>query len=177
MILFPKRGILKAIPHNSRLTPCVPLGGHKARQPAKLARSFGCKPRAARIWRSPFSLALKCGPTRQNPKLRRLRCTICVAKMLENTQSILCAFCLAAGTPRSPYRHVELCGVAQKSRPLWAAPHVQKNTPHSRLRPIKTYRTAGGCPAGAFTLPSSACLRRGAGGLRSGPRPVLPKFD
>ena len=32
--------------------------------------------------------------------------------MLENTQSILCAFCLAAGTPRPPYRHAELCGVA-----------------------------------------------------------------
>ena len=32
--------------------------------------------------------------------------------MLDNTQSIICAFCLAADTPRSPYRHVELCGVA-----------------------------------------------------------------
>ena len=40
--------------------------------------------------------------------------TICVAKMLDNTQSIICAFCLAAGTPRSPYRHVELCGIALK---------------------------------------------------------------
>ena len=38
--------------------------------------------------------------------------TICVAKMLDNTQSIICAFCLAAGAPHSPYRHVELCGVA-----------------------------------------------------------------
>ena len=38
--------------------------------------------------------------------------TICVAKMLDNTQSIICAFCLAAGTPRPPYRHVELCGIA-----------------------------------------------------------------
>ena len=33
---------------------------------------------------------------------------ICVAKMLDNTQSIICAFGLAAAAPRSPYRHLEL---------------------------------------------------------------------
>ena len=32
--------------------------------------------------------------------------------MLGNTQSIACAFCLASDVPRSPYRHLELCGVA-----------------------------------------------------------------
>ncbi|MDD6876077.1 MAG: hypothetical protein PUD46_11105 [Subdoligranulum sp.] len=32
--------------------------------------------------------------------------------MLENTQSIICAFGLSAAAPRSPYRHLELCGVA-----------------------------------------------------------------
>ncbi len=37
---------------------------------------------------------------------------ICVAKMLDNTQSIICAFGLASAAPRSPYRHLELCGVA-----------------------------------------------------------------
>uniref|UniRef100_UPI0040257B2A hypothetical protein n=1 Tax=Gemmiger formicilis TaxID=745368 RepID=UPI0040257B2A len=37
---------------------------------------------------------------------------ICVAKMLDNTQSIICAFGLAAAAPRSPYRHLELCGIA-----------------------------------------------------------------
>ena len=36
---------------------------------------------------------------------------ICVAKMLDNTQSIICAFGLAAATPRSPYRNLELCGI------------------------------------------------------------------
>ncbi|WP_417343292.1 hypothetical protein, partial [Gemmiger formicilis] len=45
--------------------------------------------------------------------LRRLRHGICVAKMLDNTQSIICAFGLAAAAPRSPYRHLELCGIAQ----------------------------------------------------------------
>ncbi|MFR4667234.1 MAG: hypothetical protein ACLT8A_10750 [Subdoligranulum sp.] len=32
--------------------------------------------------------------------------------MLDNTQSIICAFGLAAAVPRSPYWHLELCGVA-----------------------------------------------------------------
>ncbi|MFZ2757558.1 MAG: hypothetical protein WAZ23_00935 [Gemmiger qucibialis] len=36
--------------------------------------------------------------------------------MLDNTQSIICAFGLAAAAPRSPYWHLELCGVAQS---LW----------------------------------------------------------
>ncbi|MEE0099555.1 MAG: hypothetical protein UEM79_09550, partial [Gemmiger sp.] len=48
--------------------------------------------------------------------LRRLRHGICVAKMLDNTQSIICAFGLAAAAPRSPYRHLELCGIAQRLR-------------------------------------------------------------
>ncbi|MFZ2722134.1 MAG: hypothetical protein WAY38_09600 [Gemmiger qucibialis] len=34
--------------------------------------------------------------------------------MLDNTQSIICAFGLAAAAPRSPYRHLELCGIAIK---------------------------------------------------------------
>ncbi|MFZ2868347.1 MAG: hypothetical protein WAZ41_10790, partial [Gemmiger qucibialis] len=42
----------------------------------------------------------------------RLRHGICVAKMLDNTSSIICAFGLAAAAPRSPYRHLELCGIA-----------------------------------------------------------------
>ncbi|MDD6949663.1 MAG: hypothetical protein PUI75_11645, partial [Subdoligranulum sp.] len=44
--------------------------------------------------------------------LRQLRHGICVAKMLDNTSSIICAFGLAAAAPRSPYRHLELCGIA-----------------------------------------------------------------
>ncbi|MEF2874938.1 MAG: hypothetical protein U0O46_11335, partial [Gemmiger qucibialis] len=45
--------------------------------------------------------------------LRRLRHGICVAKMLDKTSSIICAFGLASAAPRSPYRHLELCGIAQ----------------------------------------------------------------
>ena len=46
--------------------------------------------------------------------LRRSMDAIRVAKMLDNRQNIICAFCLAADTHRSSYRHVELCGVALK---------------------------------------------------------------
>ena len=49
--------------------------------------------------------------TAQAP-LRRLRHGICVAKMLDKTSSIICAFGLASAVPRSPYRHLELCGIA-----------------------------------------------------------------
>ncbi|MCI6355589.1 MAG: hypothetical protein MR833_07945, partial [Gemmiger formicilis] len=55
--------------------------------------------------------------------LRRLRHGICVAKMLDNTQSIICAFGLAAAAPRSPYRHLELCGIAS-SRSLPPLPCI-----------------------------------------------------
>ncbi|WP_418538683.1 hypothetical protein, partial [Gemmiger sp.] len=41
---------------------------------------------------------------------------ICVAKMLDKTSSIICAFGLASAAPRSPYRHLELCGIAQRLR-------------------------------------------------------------
>ncbi|MEF2872990.1 MAG: Dabb family protein [Gemmiger qucibialis] len=34
--------------------------------------------------------------------------------MLDKTSSIICAFGLASAAPRSPYRHLELCGVALK---------------------------------------------------------------
>ena len=76
---------VKAIPHNSRLTPYAPL--------------------------------------------RRLRHTICAPKMLDNTQSIICAFWATSGAPRSPYRYVELCGVALRIfgklaelPPVWSYP-------------------------------------------------------
>ena len=45
-----------------------------------------------------------------------VRHSICVAKMLDNTQSIICAFGLASAAPRSPYRHLELCGIALSYR-------------------------------------------------------------
>ena len=38
--------------------------------------------------------------------------------MLDKTSSIICAFGLAAAAPRSPYRYLELCGIALKSREI-----------------------------------------------------------
>ena len=35
-----------------------------------------------------------------------------IEKNILYTQSIACAFGLAAAAPRSPYRHLELCGIA-----------------------------------------------------------------
>ncbi|MFR4666384.1 MAG: hypothetical protein ACLT8A_06110 [Subdoligranulum sp.] len=32
--------------------------------------------------------------------------------MLDKTSSIICAFGLASAAPRSPYRHLKLCGIA-----------------------------------------------------------------
>ena len=65
---LPGGAILRATPHNSRLTAQAPL--------------------------------------------RRLRHGICGAKMLDKTSSIICAFGLASAAPRSPYRQLELCGIA-----------------------------------------------------------------
>ncbi|MFZ1530648.1 MAG: hypothetical protein WAT15_00695, partial [Gemmiger qucibialis] len=50
-----------------------------------------------------------------------LRHGICVAKMLDKTSSIICAFGLASAAPRSPYRHLELCGIA-----LYLTPNLDK---------------------------------------------------
>ncbi|MDD6948033.1 MAG: hypothetical protein PUI75_03200, partial [Subdoligranulum sp.] len=62
--------------------------------------------------------------------LRQLRHGICVAKMLDKTSSIICAFGLASAAPRSPYRHLELCGIAlgkanrrNSAQPITSHPH------------------------------------------------------
>ena len=49
---------------------------------------------------------------------------ICVAKMLDKTSSIICAFGLAAAAPRSPCRHLELCGIALKLHAVLALADV-----------------------------------------------------
>ena len=39
--------------------------------------------------------------------------------MLDKTSSIICAFGLASAVPRSPYRHLELCGIALSLRHIY----------------------------------------------------------
>ncbi|MBS4911782.1 MAG: hypothetical protein KH007_11635, partial [Subdoligranulum variabile] len=60
-----------------------------------------------------------------------------VAKMLDNTQSIICAFGLAAAAPRSPYRHLELCGatfiIAGTAATFQTCFGKNKTTPQKRL--------------------------------------------
>ena len=56
--------------------------------------------------------ALEAALTRALPNAHRVLHGICVAKMLDKTSSIICAFGLASAAPCSPYRHLELCGIA-----------------------------------------------------------------
>ena len=76
--------------------------------------------------------------TAQAP-LRRLRHGICVAKMLDKTSSIICAFGLASAAPRSPYRHLELCGIA-----IIMLEHFDYTTPPPACKApgAKTFRLA-----------------------------------
>ena len=95
---------------------------------------------------------------------------ICVAKMLDNTQSIICAFGLAAAAPRSPYRHLELCGIALRHRrtilallacvPLTGYILRQRDrqggpfvigAAMERYRKTPTPPTGFSCPLGVFT--------------------------
>jgi hypothetical protein len=45
--------------------------------------------------------------------------------MLDKTSSIICAFGLAVAAPRSPYRHLELCGIAQSKNTKQGGNHMK----------------------------------------------------
>ncbi|WP_417344210.1 hypothetical protein, partial [Gemmiger formicilis] len=45
-------------------------------------------------------------------------------------QSIICAFGLAAAAPRSPYRHLELCGIALDSFMIKTILYFVKENPY-----------------------------------------------
>ena len=71
--------------------------------------------------------------------------------------SIICAFGLASAAPRSPYRHLELCGIALKNiRPL--GPGTVKTVPYRLFycaqRAINAYLTH----RGAHCAPADVCL-------------------
>ena len=71
--------------------------------------------------------------------------------MLDKTSSIICAFGLASAAPRSPYRHLELCGIAQNPKPIPGGQEAGRPTaclhtnitPKSKARykPKNLYRT------------------------------------
>ena len=79
-------------------------GQHRTIPALRLKHRFGGSPRQEP---PQAAVALRSASLRLG-----VRHGICVAKMLDNTQSIICAFGLAAAAPRSPYRHLELCGIA-----------------------------------------------------------------
>ena len=67
-----------------------------------------------------------------------VRYGICVAKMLDKTSSIICAFGLAAAAPRSPYRHLELCGIAIETNELRCVCRLQLRVfPQAAQQPQK----------------------------------------
>ena len=59
--------------------------------------------------------------------------------------SIICAFGLAAAAPRSPYRHLELCGIAISS--LKALPHM---VPGESLSDLRKFRDRNGAMGRMF---------------------------
>ena len=65
-------------------------------------------------------------------------------------QSIICAFGLAAAAPRSPYRHLELCGIAiktQRSRRGYRGPLLVFRWPRRPLPPLQFLLSSSRCPA------------------------------
>ena len=91
-----------------------------------------------------------------------IRHGICVAKMLDNTQSIICAFGLAAAVPRSPYRHLELCSIALKRCVSGFAGWRAESFPRTvlpRHRPKSSMRQTGAdSPAPSQTVHWTVCV-------------------
>ena len=83
------------------------LGQHRTIHALRLKRRSGGSPRQEP---PQAAVALRSASLRLG-----VRHGICVAKMLDKTSSIICAFGLAPAAPRSPYRHLELCGIALDS--------------------------------------------------------------
>ena len=93
--------------------------------------------------------------------------------MLDNTQSIICAFGLAAAAPRSPYRHLELCGIAltpDKASLRLIIPNwiIRRRDFLCQTRKPKL----NGCTT-ASTMP----LSNAAGCTPAGPGPAAPPDD
>ena len=96
---------LKAIPHNSRLTAQAPLRGcGTASALPKCSIMSGCGTRIVHRGQKPLALCDRC------PCFGSLHPPL--AALTFAASSIICAFGLASAAPRSPYRHLELCGIA-----------------------------------------------------------------
>ncbi len=113
---------LKAIPHNSRLTAQAPL--RQLRHGicvAKMLDNVGLR------------YSHRTSGTKAPRTLRPLPPSL--AALTFAASSIICAFGLASAAPRSPYRHLELCGIALNKFALFTA---SQNT---FLEPFETLLT------------------------------------
>ena len=93
--------------------------------------------------------------------------------MLDNTQSIICAFGLASAVPRSPYRHLELCDIVltpDKASLRFIIPNwiIRRRDFLCQTRKPKL----NGCTT-ASTIP----LSNAAGCTPAGPGPAAPPDD
>ena len=119
---------LKAIPHNSRLTAQAPLRGcGTASALPKCSIMSGCGTRIVHRGQKPLALCDRC------PCFGSLHPPL--AALTFAASSIICAFGLASAAPRSPYRHLELCGVALNKFALFT---TSQNT---FLEPFETLLT------------------------------------
>ena len=93
--------------------------------------------------------------------------------MLDNTQSIICAFGLAAAAPRSPYRHLELCGIVLTPDKASLRLIIPKWIIRRRDFLCQTRKPKlNGCTT-ASTMP----LSNAAGCTPAGPGPAAPPDD
>ena len=92
----------RAIPHNSK---CRFGGCGTASALPKCSIMSGCGTRIVLRGQKPLALCDRC------PCFGSLFPPL--AALTFAASSIICAFGLAAAAPRSPYRHLELCGIAQ----------------------------------------------------------------
>ena len=104
-----RRTLYKAIPHNSRLAAKYRSGGcGTASALPKCSIMSGCGTRIVLRWQKPLALCDRC------PCFGSLFPPL--AALTFAASSIICAFGLVSATPHSPYRHLELCGIAIKKK-------------------------------------------------------------
>ena len=101
----------RAIPHNSK---CRFGGCGTASALPKCSIMSGCGTRIVLRGQKPLALCDRC------PCFGSLLPPL--AALTFAASSIICAFGLAAAAPRSPYRHLELCGIAfTMKKTIWKA--------------------------------------------------------
>ena len=150
MLIFCTGGS-KAIPHNSRLTAQAPLRQLRHGScVAKMLDNVGLRYPHRASGAKALALCDRC------PCFGSLFPPL--AALTFAASSIICAFGLASAAPRSPYRHLELCGIALikivppsylptfSLRPdfaLFFCPFAQEKDSHSMEKALLSFRQQG----------------------------------